>query len=59
MSSEPIIELRHVHFSIALPDGERRAILDDVSLAIEPGTINCIMGTSGSGKTTLLRLMAG
>ncbi len=59
MSSEPIIELRHIHYSIALPDGERRAILDDVSLAIEPGTINCIMGTSGSGKTTLLRLMAG
>lgn len=59
MTSDPIIELRHIYYSIPMPGGERRAILDDVSFSIEAGSITCLMGTSGSGKTTLLRLMAG
>ncbi|RYG70972.1 ATP-binding cassette domain-containing protein [bacterium] len=57
--SEPIIELRNVNYSIGLPDGTRRNILQDVTFSIDAGTIVCLMGTSGSGKTTLLRLIAG
>ena len=55
----PLIELRNIRYSVPASDGERRMILDDVSLVIEAGSITCLMGTSGSGKTTLLRLMAG
>lgn len=66
-----MIELRHVTYSIPAgsnPDGAdstpfdrgaRRLILDDVSFAVPPKSITCIMGVSGIGKTTLLRLMAG
>lgn len=54
-----MIEIRNVFYSIPLPDGQRRTVLDDVSFRIASGSITCIMGTSGSGKTTLLRLMAG
>ncbi len=37
----------------------QRCILKDVSLSIEAGTINLLMGANGAGKSTLLRLMAG
>ncbi|HWR85392.1 MAG TPA: ABC transporter ATP-binding protein [Rhodoglobus sp.] len=33
--------------------------LDDVSLAIEPGTILGLLGPNGAGKTTLLSLLSG
>lgn len=33
------------------------AVVDDVSLVIQPRTVAAIVGTSGSGKTTLLRMI--
>jgi len=33
--------------------------LDDVSFAIERGSILCLLGASGSGKSSVLRLIAG
>lgn len=36
-----------------------RAVVDDVSLTLEPGTVTALVGGSGAGKTTLLRLFAG
>lgn len=33
------------------------AVVDEVSLIVDPGTICAVVGTSGSGKTTLLRMI--
>jgi len=51
---EPIIKISHLVFK----RGDK-AILDDVSMDIERGSIVAIMGPSGVGKTTILRLITG
>ncbi|HEU4655842.1 MAG TPA: ATP-binding cassette domain-containing protein [Steroidobacteraceae bacterium] len=53
-ASEPIVEIRDVHYSIG-----NRKIFTGLNLTIPRGRITAIMGPSGTGKTTLLRLMTG
>ncbi|MGB3147892.1 MAG: ATP-binding cassette domain-containing protein, partial [Paracoccaceae bacterium] len=36
-----------------------RPVVDDVSFAIPPGQVTCLLGPSGCGKSTTLRLVAG
>ncbi|WP_342076297.1 metal ABC transporter ATP-binding protein [Yoonia sp. SS1-5] len=50
----PLIDARHLGFG---QGGQQ--ILQDVSLALEPGEIVTIVGPNGSGKSTLLRLLIG
>jgi ABC-type multidrug transport system ATPase subunit len=39
--------------------GADRPVLDDVTLAVEPGTVVHLSGSNGAGKTTLLRVAVG
>jgi len=45
------IEFRDVSFAVS----PQRLLLDQISLALDPGSTTAILGRSGSGKTTLLR----
>jgi putative ABC transport system ATP-binding protein len=56
--SGPAVELLHVSKTYREGDSER-AVLSDVSVAIQPGEIAVLVGRSGSGKSTLLNLIAG
>jgi branched-chain amino acid transport system ATP-binding protein len=38
---------------------DKADVLQDVSLAVEAGTITCLLGSNGSGKTTLVRSVLG
>jgi glycerol transport system ATP-binding protein len=44
--------------NISLTAGEE-TVIDDVSLTLDQGTMNVLLGPTLSGKTTLMRLMAG
>jgi iron(III) transport system ATP-binding protein len=36
-----------------------RPVVDDLSLAVAPGQVTCLLGPSGCGKSTTLRMIAG
>ncbi|MEG2140332.1 MAG: ABC transporter ATP-binding protein [Bilophila sp.] len=36
-----------------------RAVLQNISLEVHPGTVSLLIGSNGAGKTTLLKIMAG
>ncbi len=38
---------------------DKDKVVHDVSFAVEPGQLTCLLGPSGCGKTTLLRIAAG
>ena len=43
----------------AVPGKKDRRLLDDISLAIEPGQFVALVGGSGTGKSTLMRTLLG
>lgn len=56
MTVPSVLDLEHVSFSYP---GGSSAILEDVSLSVQPGEFLGIVGPNGGGKTTLLKLILG
>jgi len=59
VQTDALTALAGVSFGYPLPDGDRREVLRDCTLALHRGELVALVGTNGSGKTTLLRLLAG
>lgn len=58
-ASGRVLEVAGLGKSVALADGGRLDILQDIGFSVESGETMAIVGASGSGKSTLLGLLAG
>lgn len=54
-----VIACNDIHKSFQKRNDERLEILKGISLSIDEGKINVIVGKSGAGKSTLLHILAG
>jgi NitT/TauT family transport system ATP-binding protein len=54
----PIAEVRNCQVKFG-QDGQKRTVLENVTLGVRPGEVLAILGPSGCGKSTLLRAMVG
>jgi ribose transport system ATP-binding protein len=54
MTPSIVLDAQHVSKSFG-----HVLVLDDVSLAIEVGSIHALMGENGSGKSTLIKVLSG
>lgn len=50
---------RDISYTVTLPNGEDKQLLDHVTGYFAPGKVTALMGASGAGKTTLLDVLAG
>ena len=53
------LEIRDLHVSVKLQDGQLKPILSGVNLTVRSGETHAIMGPNGSGKSTLAYSIAG
>ncbi len=58
MTTTPLLELKNVYRTFE-KDRQPIPVLQDVSLAIQPNEILCLVGESGCGKTTTGKIIAG
>lgn len=54
----PALRAESLSVRFPTPEGEL-AVLEEVSFAVMPGELVCLVGPSGCGKSTLLRVLAG
>ncbi|MHC2144373.1 dipeptide ABC transporter ATP-binding protein [Pseudomonas sp. 210_17 TE3656] len=58
-ASAPLLQVLQLSKAFKGPDGQRRTVVDGVSLELYKGRTLGIVGESGSGKTTLTRMILG
>ena len=50
----PVLEARNISKYFG-----RVIALEDVSLSVRPGEVNCLLGDNGAGKSTLIKTLSG
>ena len=54
MGDQPILTLDHVSKNFGPV-----TVVDDVTVHVHEGKIQCLLGENGAGKSTLINMMAG
>ena len=52
-----MIDFKNVSVSFSLPSGDRRTVVEDVSMHLDRSEMAYLIGPTGSGKSTLLRML--
>ena len=50
-----MLEVNHLSFAYR----KKQPVLKDVSFALEPGQVLCMLGPNGTGKSTLIQCLLG
>ena len=45
-----VFSWQHLEYTVTMPDGTQRRLLDDISGFVAPGKLTALMGESGAGK---------
>ncbi|KAK1221788.1 hypothetical protein PQX77_015407 [Marasmius sp. AFHP31] len=53
-----VLSFEHLSYHVYKKSGQKKTLVDDISVRVKPGELLAIMGPSGAGKSTLLDLMA-
>ena len=53
------LAIRDLSYSVTLPSGDTKVLLQGIDAFFKPGTLTALMGSSGAGKTTLIDVIAG
>lgn len=59
MSSIPVIQTTGLSIGYPLKGGKKKLVHSELSLALYPGEVTCLLGLNGAGKSTLLRTLCG
>lgn len=55
LKNDTVFSWQHLDYSVPIPGGQQRQLLNDISGYVVPGKLTALMGESGAGKVSITR----